>query len=232
MLASVIRSVGEGAFRGILEGMKDQQRKSLEAEIESKPTPSKPKKSPTWGGSNLSVDEALRLMKVEVDLKASSVFTERDPVDLVKRLNDSDAYNLALTSPKWSEIVAGLTDLVNAAGERPYKLDSNPDYGPVFGTLIKFLGHTHANVAGKAMDCLTVLFEGLGPHPSAAYACRAVLGGSSNKKIAKAALKCLISCYGNAVGMGEVVEVAEKAGALDDKVRGEKKKDVCRSRII
>jgi cytoskeleton-associated protein 5 len=158
ILAEICRSFNSREIASdVIASLKPSQSNQLDAMLESKPNPSKPKcPTPCWATSESELSsppptaeqviEELNKRKASADKAA---LLSRPPVDLLAALSKTE-YKAKIAHPKWSEKVAALNILLASAGPAPHKL-AKAEYKELVVELKKLIGHSHFSVVNHAL---------------------------------------------------------------------------------
>jgi len=194
--------------------MKKAQITELDALLEDQPHPAPPTRQirSMRKGKSSNDDQSGKPAPVQVDAAelAAKRFAARPPVNLIAALPKTE-YPERIGNQKWSEKVAALKAVLEAGGEKPYKLvapSPSSNYGSLIGEMKKLLSHTHFAVVSKAMEVLAMLAEGVGEKlfPQLRPILPTLLKLSKDKKLTKAVSSTVDSFFGNVLSFDHIMD--------------------------
>eukprot|EP00980_Cylindrotheca_fusiformis_P018775 scaffold6257_cov144-Cylindrotheca_fusiformis.AAC.1 len=229
IVAELCRAVGsKDPMDEVISKMKKAQEADLDALLEKQPQPTpvqvglRCKRAPGGGAVTESPEDALAALQASAKEMEAERFAKRPAVDLLADMKETE-YASKLKMAKWNEKVAGLNMILEAGGERPYKLvqpSSSVNYVPLMSDMKATLSHTHFAVVGKALEVLSMLAQGVGErlYPNLRPLLPKLFQLSKDKKLTKSTAACLDSFFGNVVSFAHILdsEYAIKE-AVDDR---------------
>ena len=205
ILVEICRAVGS---KSPLDSIISEMRATQVTELDSYLSSSSRAVTPTIGlryasGSSRTEKDALELLKAGIEEDAVARFEARDPVDILRALDETE-YKLKMKEVKWSDKVGALDLLLGCGGEQPYKLvqpSSSVNYVPLISELKRLLTHSHFAVKSKALASLAMLAEGVGEklYPNLRPLLSNALNLSKDKKVLKPVENFLDAMFGNVI---------------------------------
>lgn len=224
ILVEICRAVGS---KSPLDSIISEMRATQVTELDSYLSSSSHAVPPTIGlryasGSGRTEKDALELLKAGIEEDAVARFEARDPVDILRALDETE-YKLKMKEVKWSEKVGALDLLLGCGGEQPYKLvqpSSSVNYVPLISELKRLLTHSHFAVKSKALASLAMLAEGVGEklYPNLRPLLSNALNLSKDKKVLKPVENFLDAMFGNVISFPHLLGKDDNIHAfLDEK---------------
>lgn len=213
VIAEICRALGsKDPLKDVISEMKSAQASLLDSMLESQPEPAPigTVLRSAKGSKLVSAADALAAFEAGTKELEARRFAARSEVNVLEEINKTD-YNTQIKQQKWSEKVAALEMVITAGGEKPYKLkqpSSTVNYSALIGEMKKMVTHTHFAVAGKSMQVLSMLAEGVGEklYPHLRPLLTPLLDLSKDKKRTQAVSSCLDSFFGNVLSFEHLLE--------------------------
>ncbi|CAJ1952945.1 unnamed protein product [Cylindrotheca closterium] len=217
IVAELCRALGsKDPLEEIISKLKKAQEADLDDMLEKQPQPNPPQiglRCNRVAGGNQAAEspgDALAALQASAKELEAERFAKRPEVDLFAELRQVD-YAGKLKLAKWNEKVAGLTMILEAGGETPYKLkqpSSSINYVPLISEMKAILSHTHFAVVSKAMEVLSMLAQGVGAklYPNLRPLMPKLFQLSKDKKLIKSTSACLDALFGNVISFDHILE--------------------------
>jgi cytoskeleton-associated protein 5 len=225
ILAEICRALGSKSHvQEVLDKMKKSQLSELDTMLAEKPEASPPRRqlrsmnSPRSCSS--SPGDVVAALQENAKELAAQRFAAKPSINLMQQLANTD-YASRIGMTKWSEKVAALNDVLECAGEKPYKLvpqSTASNYAPLISELKKLLGHTHFAVCTKSTEVLAVLAQGVGEtlFPYLRPLLVTLLKLSKDKKLTISVNRCLDSFFGNVLSLDHLLDGEESLPLVAD----------------
>ena len=202
IIAELCRTFGSKTpMKALIDKLKKSQQTQLDSLLDKQPTMTPPKRRLRCKRgvkiTTQSPEEALAALKKNEEEERLKRFESRPAINLLRVLPQT-CYNSKIKEAKWSEKVAALDALIEAGGEKPYKI-CNGNYATLLRELKQLLGHTHYLVCSKALAAIGMLAEGVGGHLSSDLRplLSTIVSLFKDKKVGKAVMSCLDLMFGN-----------------------------------
>lgn len=202
IIAELCRTYGSKTpMKALVEKLKKSQQTHLDSLIDKQPTATQPRRRLRCKRgvqiTTQSPEEALAALKKNEEEEKLKRFESRPAINLLQVLPQT-CFNAKIKETKWSEKVAALDALIEAGGEKPYKICSG-NYATLLRELQQLLGHTHYLVCSKALAAIGMLAEGVGGHLSSDLRplLSTIVSLFKDKKVGKAVMSCLDQMFGN-----------------------------------
>ena len=212
ILAELCRALSKESFGKITEQMKSAQVTELDSLLSKQADPTQRiRRLRCSSGESSSVDatgsstaSAPTISKAELEAQR---YASRPAVDLIAILPKTE-YPERIQLAKWSEKVAALKAILDAGGEKPYKLVQSANYSSLISEMKALFSHTHFAVVTKALEVLAMLAEGVGEKvfPQLRPLLLPILKLFKDKKLTKVLGTTVDSFFGNVLSLDHLVD--------------------------